>query len=109
MIDRWKIIQNAVPLEPAVPAADRIICCGVGLDRIGSVQHLQPGLKLLQHLAQLPLCAPKHIRQRKSLRLRCPCIEHPGNEIGQFFCTERQQRLRGLFLHLNRTGRHLFE
>ena len=32
-----------------------------------------------------------------------------GNEIGQFFCTERQQRLRGLFIHLNCTGRHLFE
>ena len=109
IIDRRKIIQDAVPLEPAVPAADSLICCGVGLDRIGSVQHLQPGLQLLQHLAQLPLCVPKNIRQRKSLRLRCPCIEHPGNEIGQFFCTERQQRLRSLFIHLNRTGRHLFE
>ena len=109
IIDRGQIIQNAVPLEPAVPAADSIIRCGIGLDGIGAVQHLQPGLQLLQHLAQLLLRIPKNIRQRKSLRLRRPCIEHPGNEISQFFCTERKQRLRGLFIHLNCTGRYLLE
>ena len=109
LVDGGQVVQQTVPLEPAVPAADRAVVGGVRLEGVGAVAHFQPGLQLLQRAAQLTLCQSKNIRQRKPLRLRRPGIKHPGGQVGQFLHAEGKQGLGRLLIHLHRAGGHLLK
>ena len=109
LVDGGQVVQQTVPLEPAVPAADRAVVSGVRLEGVGAVAHFQPGLQLLQHLAHLPLGGVEHLRQQEPLRLRRPGIKHPGGQVGQFLHAEGKQGLGRLLIHLHRAGWHLLK